>query len=62
MTQVVITIMASASEVKKLRRGLPFSPSLARATPRMIAKKTKPRMFDPFDHSPEVFQMFLGDI
>ena len=54
--------MASASEVKKLRRGLPFSPSLARATPRMIAKKTKPRMFDPFDHSPEVFQMFLEDI
>ena len=49
--------MASASEVKKLRRGLPFSPSFARAIPRMIAKNTKPKMFDPFDHSPGKVQM-----
>ena len=53
------TIMASAREVKKFRRGLPLSPSLARAIPRMIAKNTKPKMFDPFDHSPEKVQIIL---
>ena len=53
--------MASAREVKKFRRGLPFSPSLARAIPRMIAKNTKPKMFDPFDHSPDKVQMILEE-
>ena len=34
-----------------------FSPMLARATPRMMAKNTSPRMLDPPVHSPLNFQV-----
>ena len=57
MTQVVMVIMASAKLEKKYRRGFPFSPILARAIPRIIAKKTSPRMFEPPVHSPLNFQV-----
>ena len=53
MTQEVMVIMASESEVKKSSSGLPFSPSLARETPSTIAKVIRPRMFGPLVHSPE---------
>ena len=57
MTQVVMVIIASARLEKKYRRGFPFSPILAKATPRMMAKKTSPRMLDPPVHSPLNFQV-----
>ena len=53
MTQEVMVIMASESEVKKSSSGLPLSPSLARETPSTIAKVIRPRMFGPLVHSPE---------
>ena len=53
MTQEVMVIMASESEVKKSSSGLPFSPSLARETPSTMAKVIRPRMFGPLVHSPE---------
>ena len=54
ITQTVMVIIASAMQVKKSRRGFPFSPSLASAMPSMIAKKTNPRILDPFVHSPNI--------
>ena len=57
MTQVVMVIMASARLEKNSSRGRPFSPMLARDTPRMIAKKTRPRMLEPEVHSPLNFQV-----
>merc|ERR1719445_21879 len=57
MTQVVITIMASDRLVKNASRGFPFSPSLARDTPRMIAKVMRPRILEPEVHSPLNFQV-----
>ena len=53
MTHVVIVIIASAMQVKKLSRGLPFSPNVASAMPRMMAKTTNPRIFEPLVHSPK---------
>ena len=53
MTQEVMVIIASESEVKKSSSGLPLSPSLARETPSTIAKVIRPRMFGPLVHSPE---------
>ena len=57
MTQVVMVIMASARLEKNSSSGRPFSPMLARDTPRMIAKKTRPRMLEPEVHSPLNFQV-----
>ena len=54
MTQVVMVIIASEREVKKSRRGLPFSSSLARETPNTIANMIRPRMLGPLVHSPAV--------
>ena len=42
----------SLRQEKKSNRGLAFSPMLARAMPKKMAKVTRPKMFDPFVHSP----------
>ena len=57
MTQVVMVIIASARLEKNSSSGFPFSPIVAKDIPRIIAKKTRPRMFEPSVHSPLNFQV-----